>query len=305
MTGLRSKQVYHEDHCRSSNSVLNQTLFKLPDIRHNEKIQYKGILESYRADQRSKKATNSGDTETSKSKFHIEDVYNSKEQRRAPPNFQPSRIELVHKDKALPANFPGNSARFFSNTGLDGKDRPVSSLFSRSHCGITSLLPKIGIQRRDSSDDLFAIRPSLCTQDLCSVNELDCGDLSSSRISGFSLSRRFSPGLPGPVQVVVTGFGSCEHLGILGMAGQLSEVSSQADPTNRILRHNLEHQQQHNVPIKKETGKDLEVSRFHFGQTKLQSETDSEVTGTAKLRKLRNSQGSSALSTSTNIFASL
>ncbi|KMQ90421.1 transposon ty3-i gag-pol polyprotein [Lasius niger] len=64
MTGLRSKQVYHEDHCRSSNSVLNQNLFKLPDIRHNEKIQYKGILESYRADQRSKKATNSGDTET-------------------------------------------------------------------------------------------------------------------------------------------------------------------------------------------------------------------------------------------------
>lgn len=126
MVSVRSKQIYHENYWEFEYHSKPPLNYPTADVirRYSTRRSWNLIN---RADQRFKKATN---TETSRSKLHIEGIRNSKE-RRATPNFRSSWVERFRKNKTLPVNFPGNSARFPPETGLDGKDRSISSLSSR------------------------------------------------------------------------------------------------------------------------------------------------------------------------------
>lgn len=291
----RSQQICKKNYIGSTNSFFKKTPFELPLQDYDAIVQYKGYTGYDKNYSRIEGTTCLRESYTDKPKFPIKDVFSTKIEWRYPPNIRPSRAEQVCPHQTFSSDFSCICARISSTSRLDDKDRHLQCLFSSSYCKVPSLLSQNGLQWGNPPNVIPPFWPGVCSSNLCSVNELDCGNPSFPRKSSSSLSRRFPTGPPGPVQVGYSDCGSREPLGVSGMADKLSKVYTETDSTTRVSRRHLEHTVEHDVSLKRKKNENR-TSHFKYTSEKaMQLKTNSENSRSTEFRQLCSSKGPPSL----------
>lgn len=248
-----------------------------------------------------KRATNFRETKAVNAKLPIKNVFSSKEQWQPSSCVRPEGAKQICAGQTFSTNIPCISTRVLTGSGLDGQDRYFQCLFSRANSRVPSLLPQVGLPRRVAANDIPAFRPIICTSDICSSNELDCGNPSFQRNSSSSLSGRFPLGPPGPVQVEISDCGSREDLRVSGMANKLSKVSANTNTPIGVPGDNMGYRSKQNIVIHREKKENRSGSKDDIEQETLHSKTGGKIARSVKFRQFCGSKRPPSLPVPTNI----
>lgn len=149
-------------------------------------------------------------------KLHFINIPPAKERRHDETNIQFEKIKCVCSRRQISPNKYAQSSRFSSGTGLDGKNRPSSGIFSLTHCTQPSKVLTPIVQRQTISNDLSAVRTELCAQSICNANKLDSSTHARARYSRTSIFGRLPPSSPESIYPANT---CCDCSGLADKSG--------------------------------------------------------------------------------------
>lgn len=301
LEGTGSKQIHIKNYIRSSHPIHRTTSTQLPFSGVNVSLQDKNYTGHDQNNKGIERTTGIGKTIRDEPKLSLQNVCGAQKQWWPSPNIRSEGCQQVYSHKAFPTYIPCIGTGVPTDERLDDKGRYFKRIFSCAYRRIPPLLPETSLQQRTTTDDFPTLWPSISTTNICSSNELDCGNPAYQGISYNCLFGRLYAGPSGPAEADVTSHGGCESLGIPGLAHQLSKVHSKASASARISGDNLGYRDEHNVPVRTKSKK---VRISHFGnanKTNLQFKTSTKNCRSAELRKFCGPKRSSALPLSPNI----
>lgn len=183
---------------------------------------------------------------------HLPPVHDHKEQSQNSSDIQLESTKHIYGAKAF-SSFPPSTNAFVSATRrLDGQAGPQPSLLSSPNTDRTQMLLTHQLRWSTSADDMSAIRPGCCSQNVCYYNKLDCRIPSHKRSARRRLSRRLLNSSPAQGSTQHTSKHSCTLPVQSGLVCESREIDHQANKVDRISRHQLGHTNKPQVPTTRE-----------------------------------------------------
>lgn len=268
METIWSEPILTKHHNRSQNTFQEKAPHVLPYSITTKKVCNKDIYSDDRRDTKIKRSKNFRKTYIEEPRLFFKDVSNKEARWRDKANIRSQDVKQICYSKTFQTHLTDNSYGVPSRTGLDDKNRFITSIFPCTNFKDTPTFFENNLQWGDPSTYCPSLWPLLGASNLCSHNELDCGSPSGSRVSHPGLSRRLFTSEPGSFHFKNSGCGSREFLGTSRLENQSPQVCYQTISDSNLFRPRMEYKERHILPTQREDPKDTD----YIGRIKKQRE---------------------------------
>lgn len=243
-----------------------------------------------------------GDTSITGQRIYVKNVFKKEIRRKYETNIRSKRPQSVHNNKTLPVDISHRHLQIPAEKRLDDKNRLVTSLLSSSNCCKPPSFPQDLLQQSSSATKGTAVRAVLSPTDLCNSVKLDSRNSTSKRHKDNCIPGRFFNCQPKQRSVSNPDNTSLTDLKRTGLANKFQEISSNAQPNNRIFGTSLENSGRN---LSFATRKNQENKRYiteDFKVRKDYSKRSTEFTWPPKLCQYNDAARSSTLSPDAEIL---